>query len=517
MASTLPERTAPAARRSHGRPWRVAARALTITAVVAAALAGGYLALISYSDVRTLSVGEVRLSVSPGHKGALDVYVPLVDWGARFEAIRLPVRLRADVRTVDRASLQRLADGAQLDVGDVRGEARDAIASYLRMLVLVVSLCALALGLLAAFAVRHRVGPRLRYTVAAATITALGLAVALVVLLPPRGPIDTPQYYAYGADIPRALDAVSSVRRSGRALDQELDAQLVGLARLVTEPANRTPVEGAPRITIASDLHNNFLSLPILERAAGDGPVFFAGDLSDRGSPLETALVAQVAEIGKPFVFVTGNHDSDRSAQELADDGAIVLTEFGRLKRGGGFGPVINEIAGLRVAGYADPFERRASEDYRDRFEAEPSEAQLDSFAKWMRPLVGKVDVVLVHEPALIAKTLEELDLVPPEQPLVFVVGHTHKPELTRQGPVTVVNGGSIGGGGTGNLSDEATDVGPRAAELQPERRLQAARRRPRRHRSRQRRGDGAARSARQTGGRVASLGWNRRDSSPTM
>ena len=53
--------------------------------------------------------------------------------------------------------------------------------------------CALGLGLLTAFAVRHRVGPRLRYTVAAASITAIGLAVALVVLLPPRGEIDTPQ------------------------------------------------------------------------------------------------------------------------------------------------------------------------------------------------------------------------------------------------------------------------------------------------------------------------------------
>jgi predicted phosphodiesterase len=364
------------------------------------------------------------------------------------------------VRTLDRATLQRLAGGAQLDVAAVRAEARDAIASFLRELILVVTVCALALGLLTAFAVRHRVGPRLRHMVAAASVTALGLAVALVVLLPPRGEIDTPQYYAYGADIPRALDAVSTVRRSGRALDQELDAQLVGLARLVTAPANRKPIEGSPRVTIASDLHNNFISLPILERAAGDGPVFFPGDLSDRGSPLETALVARVSGIGKPFVFVTGNHDSDRSAQELADDGAIVLTQFGRLKRGGGYGPVINEIAGMRVAGYSDPFQRRAAEEYRDRFEPEPSPAQLESFAKWMRPLVGKVDVVLVHEPALIAKVLDELELLPPEKPLVFVVGHTHRPDLTRIGDVTVVNGGSIGGGGTGNLSDAATDVG---------------------------------------------------------
>ena len=444
----------------HARPWRLATRALTIAAVVAATLAGGYLAIVSYSRVRALSVGEIRLSVSPGHKGALDVYVPLVDWGARFEAIRLPVRLRVDVRTVDRAALQRLAAGGRFDVGTVRGEARDAIAAYLRALIAVVVLCALALGLLTALAVRQRFGPRLRYTLAAAVLTAVGIAVALIVLLPPRGEIDTPEYYAYGADIPRALDAISSVRRSGRALDQELDAQLVGLARLVGAPADRVTLEGSPRVTIASDLHNNVISLPILERAADDGPLLFAGDLSDRGSPLESALVARIARIGRPFVFVTGNHDSDRAAQELADDGAIVLTERGRLKRGGGHGPVVNEIAGLRVAGYSDPFQRRAAEDYRDRFEPRPSEAQRGRFADWLRPLAGKVDVVMVHEPALIEQAIEELASVPPATPLVFVVGHTHKTGLTRSGDVTIVNGGSIGGGGTGNLSDGAVDVG---------------------------------------------------------
>jgi len=167
-----------------------------------------------------------------------------------------------------------------------------------------------------------------------------------------------------------------------------------------------------------------------------------------------------VSEIGRPFVFVTGNHDSDRSAQELADDGAVVLTERGRLERGGGLGPVVNKIAGVRVAGYSDPFQRRAAENYRDRFEPQPSEVQLEAFAAWMRPLIGTVDVVVVHQPGLIAKTLEELALAPPERPLVFVVGHTHRPDLQRLGNVTIVNGGSIGGGGTGNLADEATDVG---------------------------------------------------------
>ena len=88
-------------RATDGRGASPRARSRSL-AVIAATLAGGYLAFVSYRQVRSLSVGEIRLSVAPGHSGALDVYVPLVDWGARFEAIRLPVRLRVDVRTVDR-------------------------------------------------------------------------------------------------------------------------------------------------------------------------------------------------------------------------------------------------------------------------------------------------------------------------------------------------------------------------------------------------------------------------------
>src|SRR5215208_6933359 len=113
-------------------------RALALAAIVVATLAGGYLALVSFRQDRQLSVGTIRLSVSPGHKGALDIYVPLVDWGARFEAIRLPARLRIDLKTVDRDSIKRVAAGGQLDVQTVRKDARDAIATYLRNLILLV-------------------------------------------------------------------------------------------------------------------------------------------------------------------------------------------------------------------------------------------------------------------------------------------------------------------------------------------------------------------------------------------
>ena len=44
--------------------------------------------------------------------------------------------------------------------------------------------------------------------------------------------------------------------------------------------------------------------------------------------------------------------------------------------------------------------------------------------------------------------------------PIVFVVGHTHHADLETQPGVTVINGGSVGAGGTGNLADAPTNVG---------------------------------------------------------
>ena len=437
-----------------------ARHALVVAAVVLASLAGAYAALDTYDEERQLSVGDIELSADAGPHGALDLYVPLVDWGIRFDdAIRLPIRLNVDLRTVDRGVVTRVAQGGDFDLQQVRAEARDAIAAYLRKLIGLALLGSLALGVLVAFAVRHRAGPRLRYTLAATGVSTVAIGVALVVLLPPRGGFDDPQYYAFGPDIPRALEAVEAAQRSTEALDEELDAQLVGLARLVTNPAQLTPLTDRPRITIASDLHNNFLAANILESATGDGPLFFAGDLTDRGSPLEARLVSRVASIGHPLVFVSGNHDSDSLKRDLARRGAIVLTQYGQLKRDGSYGDVIVDVDGLKVAGYSDPFERRAADNYADRFQPAPTPAQQDAFTAWLTGLIGDVDVVMVHEPALIEPALAVLNDDPPDRPLVFVTGHTHIASLETQSGVTVINGGSVGAGGTGNLT-EPTDYG---------------------------------------------------------
>src|SRR3954452_18673332 len=428
-------------------------KALIVAVVVVATLAGGIAALATFRLDRRIDAGTVRLSVEPARHGALDLYAPVVDWGVRFPVVRLPARVNVDVRAVDRAAVVRLAESGSLNTELVRGQARDALAFYLRLAILVATLSAAAFGMLVAVAVRGGRGPRLRVTLAAAGITALAGGAALVLLLPPRSNIDAPQYYANGTEVPTALRTIESLGASAQTLDDEIDQQLVGIARLVTSPAGRAPVEQLPRATVASDLHNNVLALPALERAARGGPLFFVGDLTDKGSPLEQSLVLRIVRAGSPLVFVSGNHDSDVLERKLARAGAVVLTRTGRLRGDGTTdGAPVTNVRGLRVAGYDDPLKRLARDHYHDNG-ATPTPAQVAAFTAWLEPLRDKVDIVMVHEPALAATAVAQLRADPPTAPLLVIEGHTHKSGLEHEGTLTVLNPGTVDGGGTGNLA----------------------------------------------------------------
>lgn len=254
--------------------------------------------------------------------------VRVVDWGACFDNVRLLVRLRVDVRSIDRRAALRLADARQLDVDRLRDGARNAIASYIRILLAVTFGSALALRLLVALALRGRPPPRLRWTFATAVVTSLAIVVAIGLLLPPRGTLDDPEYYAHGPDIPCALTALQAATESAGDLSDELNSQLVGLARFVSAPAGRRDLGALPTLTTS-----------------------------------------------------------------------------------------------------------------------------------WLRPLRSQVDVVMVHSPALTALAARALRDDPPSNEIAFVVGHTHRAAVERAENLRRVNGGTAGGGGTGNL-DERQPVG---------------------------------------------------------
>jgi predicted phosphodiesterase len=434
-------------------------RTLIVALVVVATLAAGVVALATFRLDRDIDVGTVRMGIDVGRSGSLDLYVPLVDWGVRFPVVRAPARISVDVRAIDRDAITRLAAGGKLNVQTVRVQARDALASYLRLALLFSAGAALLFGALVALAVRGGRGPGLRTTLGAVVLTTLAGTAVLIVTLPPRSSFDRPEYYANGPEVPTALRALESIGASSQTLDEEIDDQLFGIARLVQSPAGREPLESLPRLTVASDLHNNVLALPALERAASGEPVLFAGDLTDRGTPLERRLVTRVVSVGTPFVFISGNHDSDVLQRKLARAGAIVLTRQGRLLPGGRHGALVVRVAGLRIAGYDDPLMRRAADKYRDNG-AEYTPAMQEAFDRWLESVQDLVDVVMVHAPQLAELAVKRLRAEPPKHHLLIISGHTHKSDLQRAKRLTLLNPGSIGAGGTGNLAEGGGDVG---------------------------------------------------------
>ena len=131
-----------------------------------------------------------------------------------------------------------------------------------------------------------------------------------------------------------------------------------------------------------------------------------------------------------------------------------MLTQRGRLLPDGRHGPTIVRAGGIRVAGYSDPFERRRADGYRARREPDVTESQQRAFWRWLQPLVGRIDAVMVHSPALAALALDELRASPPAAPLMFLTGHTHEQALIESEHVVVLNGGTVGGGGAGNFHE---------------------------------------------------------------
>lgn len=432
-------------------------RTIALILVALAALAGTVGALALITQEKTLSVGTIDVGVSPFHHGALDVYVPLVDWGARFGGVRAPARLTIEVRAVNRGAAETLARGHELDVNNVRAEATDAISSALKRLLLIALVAGVVFGVLVGAALKGvGQGPRLRWSVLTAVATALAAVLATAVLIAPRGRIADPTYYAHGPDLPRALDALQSLQKSSTALDQDINGQLVGLARLVVSPGEQTPLSGRPRFVLASDLHNNVLALPALQRATRGLPLVFDGDLTDKGTPLESSLIQRVAKMGSPTVVVGGNHDSDTLLKDLAADGAIVLTQFGRLRADGSHGAMVVKVGGLRMAGFTDPFLRRAGQDYEDKYKVGETFAAVEEFRRWFETVESKVDVVVVHEPQVAAGVLDDLRRDPPDHPITILDAHTHRLYLQATPNLLEVNGGTIGAGGTGNLTDDA-------------------------------------------------------------
>ncbi|BDH03004.1 MULTISPECIES: metallophosphoesterase family protein [Streptomyces] len=387
-----PRRRRPPPRSGGGR-WL---KAFGLTGVV---LVGAWLGLLVVGSVRT-PVGpmDTTMTLRPSLSGGTKVDVsPL---GAlTLDSHVAPVRLDVDVDRLDPARAQALVDHPERLSGLQDEVARDVERGTLDLAVrssVAVVTGATALGL----AVYRR---------PSRALAAGGLALALLAAC---------GVSAYATWNPKSvlepkfsglLSSAPSVVGNARSIVTDFDVYQRELARLVTNvtklydvastlPAYQ-PDPSTIRVLHVSDIHLNPAAWKIIGSLVDQYKVDVivdSGDTMDHGTSAENGFLDPVKDLGVPYVWVRGNHDS-RSTQRYLEgiENAHVLDE-GRAET----------IAGVRFAGTGDPqFTPDRSQATGGDAAERLAGARLASALRDQRAKGTPVDIAVAHEPVAAAGT----------------------------------------------------------------------------------------------------------------
>ncbi|MFE0208258.1 metallophosphoesterase [Streptomyces sp. NPDC058985] len=414
---------------AHPRPWT---RAVGLVAVV---LLGAWLGLLVVGNVR-VPVGPMNttMTLRPSVNGGTKINVsPL---GAlQLDSHIAPVRLDVNVDQLDPDRAQALVDHPERLSGLQDEVARDVEHGTLDLAVrscVAVVTGATALGL----AVYRR--PR-------RALTAGGLALTLLVASGGTA------YATWNPDSvlePRfsgLLSSAPSLVGNARSIVTEFDVYQRELARLVTNvtklydvtstlPAYQ-PDPTTIRVLHVSDIHLNPASWKIIASLVQQykvNVIVDSGDTMDHGTAAENGFLDPIEDLGAPYVWVRGNHDSRETQKYLRSLKNVHVLDDGRARN----------VAGLRFAGIGDPqFTPDRSKQDGAEASQELAGARLASALRDQTTAGTPVDVAIAHEPS----AAREVDGAVP----LVLAGHLHREdmEVMKYGTRLRVEG-STGGSG---------------------------------------------------------------------
>ncbi|WP_075734320.1 metallophosphoesterase family protein [Streptomyces acidiscabies] len=432
--------------------WR---RALAMVTVV---VAGAWLGLLTVGDVRT-SVGpmDTTMTLRPSLTGGTKINVsPL---GAlSFATHTAPVRLDVNVDQLDPVRSQALVDHPERLSGLQEEVARDASHGARDLAVrscAAVVTGATALGL----AVYRR--PRKALLAGGLALSLLAASgVTAYATWKPESVLE-PRYSGL-------LSSAPSLVGNARSIVTDFDVYQRELARLVTNvtklydvtstlPAYQ-PDPTTVRVLHVSDIHLNPASWKIVASLVEQYDVDVivdSGDTMDHGSAAENPFLDAVVDLGAPYVWVRGNHDSLVTQRYLAGLRNVHVLDEGRAVT----------LAGLRFAGMGDPQFTPDRSAAREKGVQEAAGRQLAGALRLGPP----ADIAVVHEPS----AAREVDGTVP----LVLSGHLHhrETEVMKKGTRLRVEGST---GGSGLRAVEGKHPDPIEASIlyfdRDSRRLQA-------------------------------------------
>ncbi|MCX5411232.1 metallophosphoesterase [Streptomyces sp. NBC_00059] len=417
-------------------PWK---RAFGLLAVV---VLGAWLGLLVVGSVRT-PVGpmDTTMTLRPSVSGGTKINVsPL---GAlELDSHHAPVRLDVDVDQLDPERSQALVKHPERLAG-LQDEVTDDVATGTRELavrscVAVVS-GATALGLL--------VYRRPRRALAAG-----GLALALLA---------ASGISAYATWNPKSvlepkfsglLSSAPSVVGDARSIVTEFDVYQQELARLVTnvtklyDATSTLPVYQPDPATIrvlqVSDIHLNPAAWHIIGSLVEQyeiDVIIDSGDTMDHGTAAENGFLDPARDLGAPYVWVRGNHDSKETQAYLEKMKNVHVLDEGKAVT----------VAGVRIAGTGDPqFTPDRTRPTGGKAAEQLAGMRLASALRDQKRAGTPVDIAVAHDPNAARETDGTVPLV--------LAGHVHHRvnELLPLGTRLKVEG-SAGGGGLRAVQNE--------------------------------------------------------------
>lgn len=410
-----------------------------------------------------------QLAVSAPAQRGVSLFVPIANWGLRAPVIGAPVKLSVEPRAVDRDAVARaVTGGGDAEVALLRQDLDRALRRLVVHTLLVMLAGALVGGLLAAV-LWHALGVRGKRLAIAPAAAVVGVAVVLgglgawAALSWDPARLERPDYFASGVELERILDQAHALRRAGDKYSDRVNSSIRSIAGLLDDRSGlgATPVSAATeRVVLASDIHNNLLTLPTVRHYSEGHLTVLDGDFTINGGKMEAGLLKGVATLGNPTVAVSGNHDSPGIMRALERRGVTVLDHTDG----------VQTISGLKLAGFEDPLEfvgkefpsgLRTGLSFGDI--ANGHQRYLDAVQErweWFKALPERPQVLIVHQESIgraLANLIWQAD--PDGAPLAILVAHTHVQRLDRYGPVTTVNSGTAGAGGVFGVGTQSVGL----------------------------------------------------------
>ncbi|GAA0298724.1 metallophosphoesterase family protein [Kineococcus aurantiacus] len=424
--------------RRHLLPWLAVLVVGGLGAAAGFALAPGSTTYVGplQTEVR------VRPSLDPG------VQVDLPPVGeVRFDTHRAPVLVSASIRSVDLDAAARLVRSPQqllaleLTAADtVRAAAVRAAAYSLG--------CGFAGALLAASVV-FRGRRRTLQTGAALLVVVVATGGGAYATFDPAA-LRQPRFTGLLSRAPYLVSSTQNALERLESYRSGLSDIVRSVSTLYAAAAN-LPVLGDARagtsglgedvttVLHISDLHLNPLGYDLtanLVKQFGVQAVVDTGDTTTWGTAVESSFLARIRDLGVPYVWVRGNHDSTDTQAQVAAEGATVLDAG-----------ATTEVAGLVLAGQGDPVftpdgEGKVATGTAEQVQEQANDVLADGIAAWDRAHPDRtVDAALVHDPSGLQPLLGRVPLV--------LAGHLHKRSVTLDASGTrVMVEGTTGGAG---------------------------------------------------------------------